>query len=161
MVGPLLGVYHVCLVILKQCEKFVASYCILHKFGALFILDEVMCGIGRTGTLHAWEGEDIVPDIQTTMGKGLGGGYQPIAAMMISQYIANVLMKGGQFIHGHTYQGMPVQASAALEVLRIIEEDKLLDNVSKQGAYLEQRLKAELGDHPNVGDIRGQGLFFV
>lgn len=94
------------------------------------------------------------------MGKGLGGGYQPIAAMMVSQDIVNVLMKGGgQFIHGHTYQGMPVQASAALEVLRIIEEDKLLDNVSKQGAYLEQRLKAVLGDHPNVGNIRGQGLF--
>lgn len=109
--------------------------------------------------MHAWQAEDIVPDIQT-MAKGLGAGYQPIAAMLVSQEIVNVLIKGGgEFIHGQTYQGMPIQAAASLEVLRIIEEDKLLENVSKQGAYLEQRLKAELGNHPNVGDIRGRGLF--
>lgn len=95
------------------------------------------------------------------MGKGLGAGYQSIAAMMVSQNIVNVLIKGsGQFVHGQTYQSMPVQAAAALEVQRIIREDKLMNNVIKQGAYLEKRLKAVLGDHPNVGDIRGRGLFW-
>ena len=133
---------------------------VCHKYGALFILDEVMCGIGRTGNLHAWEAENIVPDIQT-IGKGLGAGYQSIAATLISQKVVDVLLKGsGQFIHGHTYQGMPIQASAALEVLRIIEEKNLLSNISKQGTYLEQRLKISLENHPNVGDIRGRGLFW-
>lgn len=116
-----------------------------------------MCGTGRTGSLHAWQAENVVPDIQT-MGKGLGAGYQPIAAMMVSQKVVNVLMEGNkQFVHDQTYQSMPVQA--ALEVLGIIREDKLMVNVIKQGAYLKKRLKAVLGDHPNVGDIRGLGLF--
>jgi len=147
------------------CVPYVPGYLkamrdVCHKHGALFILDEVMCGMGRTGTLHAWQAEGVVPDIQT-MGKGLGAGYQPIAAMMISEKLVKVLMEGsGQFVHGQTYQSMPVQAAAALKVLRIIGEDKLLVNVTKQGAYLEKRLKAVLGDHPNVGDIRGRGLFW-
>ena len=133
---------------------------VCHQHGALFILDEVMCGMGRTGTLHAWQAEDVVPDIQI-MAKGLGAGYQSIAAMMISEKVVKRMMeKSGQFIHGLTYQGMPVQAAAALEVQRIIREDKLMENVSKQGSYLERRLKALLSDHPNVGDIRGQGLFW-
>jgi len=133
---------------------------VCHKHGALFILDEVMCGMGRTGTLHAWQREGVAPDIET-MGKGLGAGYQPIAAVMVSKKIVNALFNGsGQFVHGHTYQGMPVQAAAALEVQKIIREDKLIDNVTKQGAYLEKRLKLALGGHPNVGDIRGRGLFW-
>lgn len=147
------------------CVPYVPGYLkamreVCHKHGALFILDEVMCGMGRTGTLHAWQAEGIVPDIQT-MGKGLGAGYQPIAALMVNEKVIKVLNKGsGQFIHGQTYQGMPIQAAAALEVLRIIKENKLLDNINKQGAYLESRLKAALADHPNVGDIRGRGLFW-
>lgn len=101
-----------------------------------------------------------MPDLQT-IGKALGAGYQPIAAMLVSQKVVNVLMKGnGEFVHGQTYQSMPVQAAAALEVQRIIREDKLMVNVIKQGAYLEKRLKAVLGDHPNVGNIRGLGLFW-
>lgn len=133
---------------------------VCHKYGALFILNEVMCGMGRTGILHAWQAEDVVPDIQTNA-KGLGGGYQPIAAMMISEEVVNVMKQGsGEFIHGLTYEAMPVQAAAALQVQRIIREENLLDNVSRQGAYLEQRLRAFLGDHPNVGDIRGKGLFW-
>lgn len=80
--------------------------------------------------------------------------------MLVSENVVKVLIKGsGQFIHGHTYQSMPVQAAAALEVLRIIKEDNLLDNVIKQGLYLEKRLRTELADHPYVGDIRGRGLF--
>ncbi len=95
------------------------------------------------------------------MAKGLGAGYQPIAAMMISQKVVKVMKEGsGEFVHGQTYQGMPIQAAAALEVQRIIREDKLMENVSKQGALLEELLKATLGNHPNVGDIRGRGLFW-
>lgn len=133
---------------------------VCHKHGALFILDEVMCGMGRSGTLHAWQGEGVVPDIQT-IGKGLGAGYQPVAAVLIGQKVVDCLMEGtGQFIHGQTYQGMPVQAAAALEVQKIVREDNLMDNVKIQGAYLEKRLKALLSNHPNVGDIRGRGLFW-
>lgn len=132
---------------------------VCHKYGALFILDEVMCGMGRTGSLHVWQAEGVVPDIQI-VAKGLGGGYIPIGAMLVSQDIVNVLLKGGgEFIHGQTYQGMPIQAAAALQVQLIIKEENLLDNVIKQGAYLEKCLKAALSDHPNVGDIRGRGLF--
>lgn len=133
---------------------------ICHRHGALFILDEVMSGMGRCGILHAWQGEDVVPDLQT-IGKGLAGGYQPIAAVLISHKVVKALMNGsGQFIHGQTYQGMPVQAAAALEVQKIQREENLMKNVRVQGAYLEERLKALLGDHPNVGDIRGRGLFW-
>lgn len=130
------------------------------KHGALFILDEVMSGMGRCGTLHAWQWEDVVPDLQT-VGKGLGAGYQPIAAVLVSHKVVTSLLKGsGQFVHGQTYQGMPVQAAAALEVQKIVREDNLMKNVRSRGAYLEKRLKALLGDHPNVGDIRGRGLFW-
>ncbi|KAH8755651.1 pyridoxal phosphate-dependent transferase [Diaporthe sp. PMI_573] len=133
---------------------------VCHRHGALFILDEVMCGMGRTGTLHAWQAEGAVPDIQINA-KGLGGGYQPIASMMISGEVVNVLKKGsGQFVHGLTYQGMPVQAAAALEVQRIIREDRLVENVSKRGAFLGETLKYYLELHPHVGDIRGRGLFW-
>ena len=105
------------------CVPYVPGYLkamrkVCHKYGALFILDEVMCGMGRSGTLHAWQAEGVAPDLQT-VGKGLGGGYQPIAAVLISKKIVDVLSDGtGQFIHGQTYQGMPVQAAAALEVSR-------------------------------------------
>jgi len=133
---------------------------VCHRHGALFIVDETMCGMGRTGTLHAWQKEGIVPDIQT-MGKGLGGGYQPIAAIMVSQKIVDTLLDGtSEFIHGHTYEGMPIQAVAALEIQKIFKEEKLLENVNKQGIYLEKRLRNILAEHPNVGDIRGAGLFW-
>jgi adenosylmethionine-8-amino-7-oxononanoate aminotransferase len=133
---------------------------VCHKHGALFILDEVMSGMGRCGTLHAWQEEGVVPDLQT-IGKGLGGGYQPIAAVLMSSRVVNTFLNGsGQFVHGQTYQGMPCQAAAALEVQRIKREDHLMDNVVTQGKYLEKELKRLLGDHPNVGDIRGRGLFW-
>jgi adenosylmethionine-8-amino-7-oxononanoate aminotransferase len=133
---------------------------VCHKYGALLILDEVMCGMGRSGTLHAWQGEGVAPDIQT-IGKGFGAGYQPIAGVLISEVVVNGLFHGsGQFVHGQTYQAMPVQAAAALEVQTIVREQNLLENVRTQGAYLEKRLRALLGDHPNVGDIRGRGLFW-
>lgn len=95
------------------------------------------------------------------MAKALGGGYQPIGAVMISEKIVLDIKEGkGSFIHGQTYQSMPVQAAAALEVQRIIKKDKLIENIQKQGLRLEHQLKKHLEDHPNVGDIRGQGLFW-
>jgi adenosylmethionine-8-amino-7-oxononanoate aminotransferase len=133
---------------------------VCHKHSALFILDEVMSGMGRCGTLHAWQEEDVVPDLQT-IGKGLGGGYQAIAAVLISPKVISALWNGsGQFVHGQTYQGMPVQAAAALEVQRINREENLVQNVKTQGAYLGKCLEILLRNHPNVGDIRGKGLLW-
>ena len=154
---PIVGAALGCVPSVHGYFKAMSEVC--HKHGALFIMDEVMCGMGRTGTLHAWQAEDVIPDIQTNA-KGLGAGYMPIASMMISEKVVNGIMKGsGEFIHGMTFQAMPIQATAALEVQRIIREDKLLDNVSIQGEYLGNLLKYYLGNHPNVGDIRGRGLF--
>jgi len=147
------------------CVPYVPGYLramrnVCHKYGALFILDEVMCGMGRSGTLHAWQAEGVAPDLQT-VGKGLGGGYQPIAAVLISEKVVKALSDGsGQFVHGQTYQGMPIQAAAALEVQRIVREENLCENVRIQGDYLGKLLKELLADHPNVGDIRGKGLFW-
>ena len=130
------------------------------KYGALLIFDEVMCGMGRTGTLHAWEQEGVVPDIQT-IGKGLGGGYQSVAGLLIGHKVINVLTKGsGAFSHGQTYQGHPVACAAALEVQRIIKDQNLVQNVQRMGALLEKLLKQKLETHPHVGNIRGKGLFW-
>jgi adenosylmethionine-8-amino-7-oxononanoate aminotransferase len=133
---------------------------ICDKYGALLILDEVMSGMGRTGTLHAWENEGVVPDIQT-IGKGLGGGYVPIAGILIGPQVIKALDDGtGTFMHGHTYQGHAMVCAAALEVQKIVRENNLLSNVKVQGQFLEKRLKEELGDHYHVGNIRGRGLFW-
>jgi adenosylmethionine-8-amino-7-oxononanoate aminotransferase len=139
--------------------KAIREVCDRH--GALLILDEVMCGMGRTGTLHAWEQEEVTPDIQA-VGKGLGGGYQAIAGILVAQRVIDALAAGsGAFVHGHTYQAHPVACVAALEVQRIIREDGLLDNVRRMGSLLERRLRERLGTHEHVGDIRGRGLFFA
>jgi adenosylmethionine-8-amino-7-oxononanoate aminotransferase len=130
---------------------------VCHKYGILFVLDEVMCGMGRTGTLHAWQAEGVVPDIQI-IGKGLGGGYHPISAILVTSKVSEAL-KTAQFIHGLTFDALPVGAVAALKVQEIIQENNLVDNVSKLGIYLGESLKTKLGDHPNVGDIRGKGFF--
>jgi adenosylmethionine-8-amino-7-oxononanoate aminotransferase len=131
------------------------------RYGALLILDEVMCGTGRTGTMHAWEQEGVTPDIQA-IGKGLGGGYQAIAGILISRRIVDALAAGtGAFVHGHTYQAHPVACAAALEVQRVILENDLLANVRKQGLLLEALLRERFGSHPHIGDIRGRGLFFA
>lgn len=155
---PVVGAALGCVPSVPGYMKAMRDVC--HKYGALFILDEVMSGMGRCGILHAWQDEDVVPDIQT-IGKGLGAGYQPVAAMLVSDKVVKALLNGGgQFIHGQTYQGMPVQAAAALEVQKIIREDNLMENVRLQGAYLERRLQELIGAHPNVGNIRGRGLFW-
>ncbi|OCL12886.1 PLP-dependent transferase [Glonium stellatum] len=133
---------------------------ICDKYGALLIFDEVMSGMGRTGTLHAWEQEGVVPDIQT-IGKGLGGGYAPVAGLLIGHKVVRALEGGsGAFAHGQTYQGHPIACAAALEVQRIIREQNLVENVRRMGGILSSQLKRGLGEHPHVGDIRGRGLFW-
>jgi adenosylmethionine-8-amino-7-oxononanoate aminotransferase len=132
---------------------------ICDRHGALVLLDEVMCGMGRTGTRHAWEQEGIAPDIQA-IAKGLGGGYQPIGAMLASTRIVDVIRNGsGAFQHGHTYLAHPLACAAALEVQRVIDDEQLLDRVKSLGAQLERRLTERFGNHRHVGDIRGRGLF--
>ncbi|KAK5664309.1 hypothetical protein OQA88_527 [Cercophora sp. LCS_1] len=133
---------------------------VCHKYGALLIFDEVMCGMGRLGSLHAWQQEEVVPDLQT-IAKGFGGGYMPASALLVGTRICDVMSKEGKvFTHGHTYQNHPVIAASALKVQQIIQQENLLSNVRAQGKLLERRLKQRLTSHPNVGDIRGHGLFW-
>ncbi|KAK0384515.1 hypothetical protein NLU13_8601 [Sarocladium strictum] len=130
------------------------------KYGALLILDEVMSGMGRCGSLHEWEQEGVVPDIQT-IAKGLAGGFAPMAGMFINHRVSDALITGtGVFSHAHTYQGHPVGCAAALEVQRIIREGNLIQNVHENGEYLGKLLQEQLGDHPYVGDVRGRGFFW-
>ena len=133
---------------------------ICDKYGVLLILDEVMCGMGRTGSLYACDQEDVVPDIMT-IAKGLGAGYQPIGAMMCTDTIYRAIENGsGFFQHGHTYMGHPVACAAAHAVVKSILDRRLLDRVLQQGVRLHKALQDRFGDHPNVGDIRGRGLFY-
>ncbi|MGH6637181.1 MAG: aspartate aminotransferase family protein [Polaromonas sp.] len=130
------------------------------KYGVLLILDEVMCGMGRTGTLHACEQEGVVPDIMA-IAKGLGGGYQPIGAVLVQKKIVEAMSSGsGFFQHGHTYIGHAVACAAALAVQKVIARDGLLAKVRESGARLEGLLQGAFGAHPNIGDIRGRGLFW-
>ncbi|KAL2871784.1 aminotransferase, class III [Aspergillus lucknowensis] len=139
---------------------FSAMKAVCEKYGALLILDEVMSGMGRSGTLHAWEQEGIIPDLQT-IGKALGGGYAPVSGVLISDKIVQAFDKGtGAFRHGQTYQGHPVSCAAALAVQKVIKEENLVENVRNMGGYLEARLKETFGGHAYVGDIRGKGLFW-
>ncbi|KAF2787680.1 PLP-dependent transferase [Melanomma pulvis-pyrius CBS 109.77] len=141
-------------------EYFQAMKRICDRHGALLIFDEVMCGMGRTGTLHAWEQMGVVPDIQT-IGKGLGAGIMPAAGMLLSHRVTDVLAKnGGSFAHGHTYQNHAVTSAVALEVQRIISDENLLENVRTLGSLLKDLLKNQLEGHPNVGNIRGMGFFW-
>ncbi|MCZ0734421.1 aspartate aminotransferase family protein [Phreatobacter sp. AB_2022a] len=132
---------------------------ICDRHGILLILDEVMCGMGRTGTLHACEQEGIAPDLMT-IAKGLGGGYAPIGAVLVAGHVHESFATGsGLFQHGHTYLGHPLAAAAALAVQQVIKRDRLLDNVRMQGEHLRRRLTERFGNHHHVGDIRGRGLF--
>lgn len=130
------------------------------RHGILLILDEVMCGMGRTGTLHACEHDGVVPDL-LTIAKGLGGGYQPIGAVLAQGRVVEAFRQGsGLFQHGHTYLGHAVACAAALAVQRVIQRDGLLAQVRERGAQLQAALQRTFGGHPNVGDIRGRGLFW-
>jgi adenosylmethionine-8-amino-7-oxononanoate aminotransferase len=132
---------------------------ICDRYGILYIADEVMCGMGRTGTLYAVEQDGVVPDL-ITIAKGLGGGYQPIGALLASDKIIEPIRKGsGLFQHGHTYIGHSTACAAALAVQQVIQRDNLMPQVRSRGEYLRTALRERLGGHPHVGDIRGRGLF--
>jgi adenosylmethionine-8-amino-7-oxononanoate aminotransferase len=138
--------------------KGVREICDRHDI--LWIADEVMCGMGRTGTLHAVEQEDVVPDLMI-IAKGLGGGYQPIGAVLAHERVIAPLRSGsGLFQHGHTYLGHPTACAAALAVQRVMARDNLLASVRTRGTQLMSALRERLGEHRHIGDIRGRGLFF-
>jgi adenosylmethionine-8-amino-7-oxononanoate aminotransferase len=137
--------------------KRVRELCDRH--GILLILDEVMCGMGRTGTLHACEQEGIAPDLMT-IAKGLGGGYQPVGAVLVAGKLIDAIAAGsGFFQHGHTYIGHPVACAAALAVQQVLARDRLVERCAVQGRRLAAKLREAFGDHPQVGDVRGRGLF--
>ena len=130
------------------------------RHGILLILDEVMCGMGRCGTLYACEQEGVTPDL-VCVGKGLGAGYQPIGALLASAKIYDAVVGGsGFFQHGHTYTGHATACAAALAVQRAVKDRGLLARVRERGAGLEARLRARFREHPHVGEIRGRGLFW-
>jgi adenosylmethionine-8-amino-7-oxononanoate aminotransferase len=132
---------------------------ICDRYGVLLILDEIMCGMGRTGTLFACEQDGVAPDL-LTCAKGLGAGYQSIGATLVAGRIFEAIASGsGFFQHGFTYIGHPTACAAALAVQRAIEDEDLLDRVSARGATLRAGLEARFGNHHHVGDIRGRGLF--
>ena len=128
------------------------------RYGVLMILDEVMCGSGRTGTFMACEQDGVVPDI-ATLGKGLGAGYQPIGAVVCTSHVYDAVSKGsGALMHGQTYNAHPVGCAAALAVQRVIAKQELLARVRDAGERLSDLLVDRFGNHPHVGDIRGRGL---
>ena len=159
MAEPLVGATTGC--VAAPAGYFQAVRKICDRHGALLILDEVMCGMGRTGTMHAWQQEGIAPDIQI-IAKGLGGGYQPIGGILIAGRVVEAFRAGsGSFMHGHTYQAHPVACAAALAVQKVIRDDHLVENVRVQGERLAVALTERLGNHRHVGDIRGRGLFWA
>jgi adenosylmethionine-8-amino-7-oxononanoate aminotransferase len=129
------------------------------KYGVLLILDEVMSGMGRTGHLYACDEDGVAPDL-LTIAKGLGAGYQPIGAMLVSERIYETIIGGsGFFQHGHTYIGHAIACAAALEVQKVIAEDNLLENVKTHGEQLRGLLREHYARHEHVGEVRGRGLF--
>lgn len=155
VVGATLG----CVAALPGYFEKMRAVCDRH--GALLILDEVMSGMGRCGTMHSWEQEGITPDIQV-IAKGLGGGYQPIGGILVQGHVIAAIRDGsGGFMHGHTYQAHPMACAAALAVQEVIAEEDLLGNVQGMGALLERGLTERLGNHRHIGDIRGRGLFWA
>ena len=132
---------------------------ICDRYGVLLILDEVMCGMGRTGHLFACEADNVTPDI-ACIAKGLGAGYQPIGAMLCSSEIYRTIEEGsGFFQHGHTYLGHPVAAAAGCAVLEAILSRDLVSRVRTMGERFDKALKDQFSEHAHVGDIRGRGLF--
>lgn len=132
---------------------------ICDKHGVHLILDEVMCGTGRTGTMMAYEQEDIVPDM-VTMAKGLAAGYQPVGALLCRNEITDTIKVGsGFFQHGHTFMGHATAVAASLATQKAIRDENLLKNVTDRGQSIRRRLRKVFADHPNVGDVRGRGLF--
>jgi adenosylmethionine-8-amino-7-oxononanoate aminotransferase len=156
---PVVGATLGCVTAAPGYFKRIREICDRH--GILLILDEVMCGMGRTGTLHASEQEGISPDL-CVIAKGLGAGYAAIGAVLLSSKIFETFAAGsGAFMHGHTYGGHPVALAAGLAVQKVIKDENLLANVATQGERLERRLRERFGNHHHVGDVRGRGLFWA
>ena len=157
MAEPVVGATLGAVPAVKGYFKRIREIC--DRYGVLLILDEVMCGMGRTGHLFACEAEGISPDI-LCIAKGLGAGYQPIGAMLCTDAIYNAIKAGsGFFQHGHTYLGHPVATAAALAVVGKILDQHLTERSLRQGDKLSSALHECFGQHPHVGDIRGRGLF--
>ena len=134
---------------------------ICDKYGVLLILDEVMCGMGRTGRRYACEEEGIAPDF-IALAKGLSSGYLPLGALLVADKVHKAIEAGSNVVmHGHTYTGHPMACAAALAVQQEVRERDLLANVRKMGGMLKTALSEQFGNHPNVGDIRGRGLFLA
>lgn len=133
---------------------------ICDRYGILLILDEVMCGMGRSGARFTCDQEGVSPDM-VVLAKGLGAGYQPISATLIAGEICDTVMTNrGYFQHGHSYMAHPIACAAALAAQRVIRDDKLIDNVVTQGKTFGDGLRARFGDHEFIGDIRGRGLLW-
>ena len=165
---PIVGAALGCVPATEGYMEKVRAVC--NKYGILMVCDEVMCGMGRCSdgrSLHAWKSmhpdipeDQVAPDIQT-IGKGLGGGYVPIAAVLASQKIASALASGsGGFRNGFTYQAHPICCAGAVAVQKIIIEDRLLSDVADLGQILEELLFEKVAPLPHVGNIRGRGLFW-
>ena len=132
---------------------------ICDRHDVLLVLDEVMCGSGRTGSYFAFEQEGVRPDL-VTIAKGLGGGYQPLGAMVCRDFIHREIVEAhGEFAHGHTYVGHATTCAAGVAVQSVLDEENLLENVTTRGRQLQELLHATFDQHPHVGDIRGRGLF--
>ncbi|RYP53511.1 hypothetical protein DL768_001548 [Monosporascus sp. mg162] len=158
IVEPMVGTALGCVTALPGYLQAMKDVCHRHK--ALIIFDEVMCGLGRTGYMHAWQHDNVVPDIQA-VGKGLAAGYGTISAILIHQRVIDGLKQGSaSFQHGQTYQCHPLNVVAALEVQRIVQESKLVNNARLMGILLGYLLKQAFENHPNVGDVRGRGMFW-
>jgi Adenosylmethionine-8-amino-7-oxononanoate aminotransferase len=134
---------------------------ICDQYGVLLILDEVMCGMGRTGTLYACEQDGVVPDL-LTIAKGLGGGYQPIGAVLLSKELYDAFANGsGFFQHGHTYMAHPMAAAAAVAVQNVLKRDQLVPYVASMESYFKRKIHESFANSSYVGDIRGRGFFLV
>ena len=156
---PVVGATLGCVTAAPGYFKRIREIC--DRAGILLILDEVMCGMGRTGTLYASEQEGITPDL-VVIAKGLGAGYAAIGAVLLSRRIYDAFAGGsGAFMHGHTYMGHPVACAAGLAVQKAIKDENLLANVRTQGERLERRLRERFANHHHVGDVRGRGLFWA
>lgn len=129
------------------------------RHDVLLIFDEIMCGSGRTGTFFAHEHDGVKPDI-VTLAKGIAGGYQPLAATLAGSRVISVLAGNG-FVHGHTYVGHPVACAAGLAVQQVLDEQDLVQRTREMGQRFGALLRERLQQHPNVGEIRGRGLFWA
>ena len=153
---PVVGATTGCVEGSKVYFKRIREIC--DQYDVLLILDEIFCGMGRTGTLYACEQDDVIPDI-LVLAKGLAGGYQPMSALIMSDKIVDgIANTRGYLANGHTYMNSPIGCAAALKVQEIMRRDGLVARVATMGSYLRTKLVEKFGDHPHVGDIRGRGL---